>query len=86
MGRITDYFVHPELQENEVFFTNASSKQFAELRWTTKRQGKIAYDGNGKKITASNWFPVFLKRNELVKSKKTLPKLRIEFRKGLFRS
>lgn len=80
MGKITDYFIHPELQQDEVFFTNASSKQFTELRFTTKRQGKIAYDGEGNKLTASDWFPIFLNRNELVK--KTLPKLRTEFRKG----
>ncbi|MEK9157820.1 MAG: hypothetical protein AAB638_01390 [Patescibacteria group bacterium] len=56
---------HPEKQPDEVFFTNATARQFRIMRWRTKRKGSVAYDGEGNKLAHKNWFPVFLSKSEL---------------------
>ena len=58
-------FNHPEIQTGEVFFTNANARQFKLMRWTTKRKGSVAYDGEGNKLGHTNWFPIFLGQAEL---------------------
>jgi len=58
-------FTHPEKQEHEVFFTNATARQFKMMRWSSKRKGAAAYDGEGNKLKHKNWFPVFLAKSEL---------------------
>lgn len=65
---------HPELQDGEVFVTNASERSSGKYQddprsdwdacgWTTKRRGKIAYDIQYKPI--SGMFPIFAQRQEL---------------------
>ena len=58
-------FIHPEKQDGEIFFTNATRGQFKLMRWSSKRKGIIAYDGEGKQLSYKNWFPIFLKKEEL---------------------
>jgi len=58
-------FIHPEKQASEVFFTNATNRQFKMMRWATKRKGSIAYDNEGNRQPHKNWFPVFLAQAEL---------------------
>ena len=58
-------FIHPELKDGEVFFTNTNATQFKKMRWDTKRKGVVAYDGNGAKLSVADWFPVFLQEAEL---------------------
>jgi len=58
-------FTHPEAQSHEVFFTNATGRQFKMMRWATKRKGAVAYDAEGNKLDHKNWYPVFLARTEL---------------------
>lgn len=69
-------FVHPELAEGEVFFTNSKLSNFHKMKFNTKRIGKIAYDGLGNKLILADWYPVFLKKEELISSEITLMKLR----------
>ena len=56
---------HPEAQQGEVFFTNATARQFKMMRWQTKRRGRVAYDGEGNRLDYKNWYPVFLHKEEL---------------------
>jgi hypothetical protein len=66
-------FKHPECRPDEVFLGNSCSNVFmfggkstwSETGWESKRQGKVAYDRDGKRITNSNMFPVFVLRQEL---------------------
>ncbi len=58
-------FIHPERREEEVFFTNATARQFKLMRWDSKRLGKVPYDGEGNRQEYKNWFPVFLAKTEL---------------------
>lgn len=58
-------FIHPETQTGEVFFTNATGRQFRMMRWKTKRKGSAAYSGEGARQEYKNWFPVFLAKTEL---------------------
>ncbi len=66
---------HPELQDGEVFITNASDSSSGKYPgdtrsdwdacgWKTKRRGKVAYDIHGKPISAGV-FPIFARREEL---------------------
>lgn len=77
--------VHPELGNREVFFTNASSEDYREMQFFTKRRGKVAYDGNGNSLRAEDWFPVFIRKEELLGFKITLNTLRARCRKGSIR-
>lgn len=65
MNETPNQFNHPELQPGEVFFTNATARQFKMMRWKTKRKGSLAYDGEGNRQIYKNWFPVFLAQAEL---------------------
>ncbi len=73
-------FIHPEQRLNEVFFTNSDFKKFNDMKWTTRRMGKVAYDGNGNVLGVPNWFPIFVDVKELKSSGKTLSEIRREFR------
>ncbi len=54
---------HPEIMEGEMFITNEFDVfVYNEIRWKTKRMGKIAYDINGKFLYG--WFPVFIQKKE----------------------
>ncbi|MEK7082586.1 MAG: hypothetical protein AAB972_00320 [Patescibacteria group bacterium] len=57
---------HPELQDGEVFLTNASYRRssWESIGWRTKRKGVIAYDIYGKQI--NGMFPVFVQKEELI--------------------
>lgn len=70
------YSHHPEEMDGEVFVGNYQDEShhkiqgqgiflelFDKINWKTKRQGKIAYDINGKVI--ENVFPVFVQRSEM---------------------
>lgn len=69
-------FKHPELKEGEIFLTNASNKQFSDADFRTKRLGNNAYDGNGKKLSHDDWFPVFISKKELSAIGKNLKTIR----------
>jgi len=58
---------HPEAGEDEVFVGNYDKVFFEkEIRWKTKRLGKVAYDPRtGKKMGFEGYFPVFVKQSEL---------------------
>ncbi len=56
---------HPEAQVGEVFFTNASGRQFKLMRWKSKRIGTVTYDIDGNEQKFRNWFPVFVRKEEL---------------------
>ncbi len=71
-----DKFIHPELQKGEVFFTNSNYKGFEKMKWTSKRKGSKAYDGEGRLLHDTNWFPVFIQTNELEKHKLDLKTMR----------
>ena len=62
---------HPELQENEVWITNADAKSFENIGWKTKRRGNVALNADGEPITFRQWpgvFPVFAQKSELEKA------------------
>ena len=70
---------HPELQEGEVFLTNAfddripmhiddyvdDRSDWESIGWRSKRMGEVAYDIYGNPI--NGMFPVFVGRDELIK-------------------
>jgi hypothetical protein len=55
---------HPERQPDETFLGNVSLSHFAEVSWTTKRLGSVAYGTNGKQIY-ERVRPLFVKTDEL---------------------
>ena len=57
-------FIHPELQEGEIFLTN-TNEGMSWCGWKTKRQGKIAYDIEGNPISHMGYVPIFVQRSEL---------------------
>lgn len=72
----TEDFSHPELRDSEVLFLNSNKVNFDNLKFETKRNGSVAYDGVGNKLDHDNWFPVFLQEEEVLSSGKTLLELR----------
>ena len=56
---------HPEIQEGEVFLTNADLDNFKEIGWKTKRLGKVTFNIYGKRFRSESFFPVFVQRKEL---------------------
>ena len=72
--------LHPEIGTNEVFFTNASPRQFDAMEYRSKRIGTIAYDGKGNQLAHPNWFPVFLSRTEVEALGEPLQALRRNYR------
>lgn len=76
-------FIHPELRSNEIFFTNASEKQFEMMEWKSKRKGKIAYDGKGNQLHHDDWFPVFISAEELNMSNKNISETRRMWRDSI---
>jgi len=67
MITVMETWNHPEAGEDEVFVGNYYEPFFTkEIRWKTKRLGKVAYDPRtGKKLDGEGYFPVFIKRSEL---------------------
>lgn len=58
-------FSHPEARDGEVLFSNMTAAEFEGLEWTSKRMGRTAYDGEGRKLAFEDWFPVFVDGAEL---------------------
>jgi len=57
---------HPELQPGEIWLTNTSPYSFANIPWSTKRMGRIAYGMRGNMVNPKEGVkPVFVKRSEL---------------------
>ena len=57
---------HPELQDGEVFLTNADAEGWRTIGWRTKRQGNVAYDRDGSPVRSLEpFFPVFVQEKEL---------------------
>jgi hypothetical protein len=57
---------HPELRDGEVFLTNATVADIAEICRKTKRVGSVAYMTNGTRINVEcGLYPVFVQRSEL---------------------
>ena len=73
-------FMHPECRNSELFFTNADSVTYDLIPFRTKRKGNDAYDGMGNKLKVTDWFPVFIEREEL-ESMNALTSHRAWFRK-----
>ena len=73
-------FTHPEIKEGEILFTNSNQKGFDMMDWKSKRKGLVAFDGNGLLTNNDDWFPVFIKKDELERSGKLLEDIRREFR------
>lgn len=74
-----DEYAHPELRTGELFFRNMSSREYAELAMQSKRMGLIAYDGRGNRLSAVDWFPVFLSESEVRERQLTIKQLRASF-------
>ena len=73
-------FIHPEIQSGEIFFTNSSQVKFEKIQFSTKRRGKVAYDGRGNLTSNINWFPVFIQEEELKNKNLDLREIRRAFR------
>ena len=58
-------WVHPEAGNGEVLLRNMNHSGFSALDFSTKRQGQIAYDGDGNRLSQEDWLPVFIKIEEL---------------------
>jgi hypothetical protein len=67
---------HPEKRECEVFLSNMNQSQFDGFHWSSKRPGVVAYDGTGAELYFEDWFPVFVKKNELTSKCIELPEVR----------
>ncbi len=80
MVNLETNFIHPELQKGEVFFTNTESSKFKLMKFKSKRMGKVVYDRNGNLLNHEDWFPVFLKEDEVSNSGFSLMELRRKFR------
>lgn len=80
MMNLDTNFIHPEIQKGEVFFMNTESAKFKVIDFESKRIGNIAYDGNGNLLDHEDWFPVFLKEDEMSNSGFSLMELRRKFR------
>lgn len=74
-------FVHPETRHGEVFFSNTNAQGLKELSFRSKRAGTVAYDGGGKRLQFEDWFPVFVRRDELRRKKTTVEAARKLFNK-----
>jgi hypothetical protein len=62
---MTKEFDHPELARGEVLLTNVSKSLIKYIPFYTKRKGRQAYDGIGNKLNIKDWFPIFVKIDEL---------------------
>lgn len=69
-------FVHPELRVCEEFFTNANLQGFQDMNYKTKRIGNVAYDGIGNRLKYIDWYPVFLKKDEVMACGRPIKELR----------
>lgn len=64
-------YVHPELEEGEVFLGNHTVPEFELIGWKTKRLGNVAYGIDGKSLgpiittAGKRLYPVFAQRAEL---------------------
>jgi len=76
-------FLHPEQKDGEVFLTNASRGDFGHVPWKTKRLGLIAYDGEGERMYAEDWYPVFMQQRELLEAGAELAQARSDHRSSL---
>jgi hypothetical protein len=76
-------FLHPELEEGEVFLTNSNQRVFDQMSWNTKRKGLVALDGEGLMTNNNDWFPVFINKKELVVSGLDINTIRMEIRKKI---
>lgn len=72
--------VHPEQQSDELFIQNMSDEQFARFNWNSKRQGAVAYDGDGRALSVMDWLPVFVAADELATRGTTVSRVRRELR------
>ena len=77
---IIDTFSHPETREGELFFLNTNTAGFENIRYNSKRKGIIAYDGEGNRQNAADWFPVFASIKEFEKSELQLVEERKKFK------
>ena len=73
-------FRHPEVQDGEVLFSNMTAEEFEGLDWSSKRMGRIAYDGEGQRLRFDDWLPVFVDAAELQARGKGLRAERTRFR------
>ena len=48
-----------------------TGEQFARFDWKSKRQGTVAFDGEGHALNAPDWFPVFVSADELAAIRET---------------
>ena len=77
-------FIHPELQKDEVLLKNMSDSSFNALKFSSKRIGRLSYDGRGNRQFENDWHPVFISIAELESQDQTLMEIRRELvSKGL---
>ena len=63
VGFDTDDPDHPERKAKEHFFGNMTDSCFDKLPWTSKRQGKVVYTKEGKKLNTS-LKPIFVSEED----------------------
>lgn len=76
----SDYFIHPELGRGEVFLSNTDMRGYREMRFKSKRMGFLTYDRLGNPERQTDWFPVFIKQEEIMG--KDLRRLRLKVREA----
>jgi len=57
---------HPEMEEDEVFIGNFTKQALQHIGFQTKRAGEIAYDSDGKDISCTGLYPIFVSRQEII--------------------
>ena len=53
---------HPEIEDGEMFLSNADEEGYQGIGWKTKRRGNIAFGKSGNRVIGL--FPVFVQKQE----------------------
>lgn len=72
-------FVHPELKDGEVFFTNSNLREFEKMKFKTKRLGRLTFTGKGEQQFFQDWYPVFINYHDVEYSGLSLRELRRKY-------
>ncbi|MEK7187621.1 MAG: hypothetical protein AAB691_02085 [Patescibacteria group bacterium] len=68
---------HPEARESEIFVRNMSEAHYLLFSdWSSRRRGRVAYDGDGNALNFSDWLPVFIEVWELEERHISISELR----------
>lgn len=77
---MTPPWTHPETAQGELFLSNMTAGEFEAFEWSSKRMGRVAYDGEGRRLDVSDWLPVFIRNSELVERAVTITVIRRQLR------